>query len=158
MTHGFFLQMGGFVLVEGNNLKEVLTPNRLEYLHRQSLIEFPNVSEKEIKGRSKKGAIAKLVAALQIVSFIVRYAMRKKHGHATTQLELGTLTFTAFSFFLSFLWWEKPLDVNLPILVYKRNSTKAEGRYYTGLTVASIVSSKANPAKGNKLTLYQFGA
>lgn len=132
MAHGFFLQMGGFVLFEGTDIKEVLSPNRLNELHKQLLIAFPNVSEEEIQGRSKTDWIAKLAAALQIAWFIVQFAFRSKQGHATTQLELATLAFTGLSFILSFLWWNKPLDVQLPIPVHMLHSTKAHGRDYTG--------------------------
>lgn len=132
MTHGFFLQMGGFVIVEGTDIKEVLSPNRLDELYRQLLIAFPNVAEEEIQHRSKADGLSTFLVVIQVTWFITQYTDRIVQGLATTQLELVTLAFTALNGVMYLFWWNKPFSVRLPIPVHMLDSTMAHGRNYIG--------------------------
>ena len=57
-THGHFIQMGGFMLFEGEIPKSVLTPKRFSELLAAGKIEFPTVTVtvEEIEDRSKADA------------------------------------------------------------------------------------------------------
>ena len=89
-THGHFIQMGGFMLFEGNDAKGVLYPERFSELLRAGKIEFPTVSVEEIEDRSKADGFSKTIA-----------------------LSLATLNRVMY-----FLWWHKSLDVRCPVPVY----------------------------------------
>jgi hypothetical protein len=126
MTHGFLLQMGGFVLAEGSDIKEVLTPNRLDALYRQSLFAFPNIVEEDIRHRSKADGLSKFLVIVQVTWFITQYTARVVQGLATTQLELVTLALVAMNGVMYLFWWNKPCSVRLPVPVYILGSTKGD--------------------------------
>ena len=66
-THGHFIQMGGFMLFEGDIPKGVLTPERFSELLTAKKIEFPTVTGEEIKDRSKADGFSKTIALGQTV-------------------------------------------------------------------------------------------
>ena len=57
-THGHFIQMGGFMLFEGNTPKGVLSPERFSELLTAGKIEFPTIAVEEIEDRSKADGFA----------------------------------------------------------------------------------------------------
>ncbi|EDQ99279.1 uncharacterized protein LACBIDRAFT_316764 [Laccaria bicolor S238N-H82] len=110
-THGYFLQMGGFMLMDGDEMVGVLTPEMFRDLLQDGMIAFPSITEEEIEDRSKADGLAKGIAVLQTVWFIAQCISRKAQGLITTEVELITLAFAALNGILYFLWWNKPLDV-----------------------------------------------
>ena len=61
-SHGFFVIMGGFMLYEGDKLIQTLGPGNLDQLVQDGEIEFPKITEDEIKDRSKGDWLSKFVA------------------------------------------------------------------------------------------------
>ncbi|KAF8957197.1 hypothetical protein BDZ97DRAFT_1941248 [Flammula alnicola] len=118
-THGYFLQMGGFMLFEGKEAKEVLSSERLEELSKDTRFTFPTITEKEIQDRSKRDALSKIFAVGQTSWFVLQVISRKAQGLETTQLELVTLGLAFFNGFMYYFWWSKPLDVRttVPVLL-----------------------------------------
>ena len=51
-THSHFIQMGGFMLFEGDNPKGIMTPDMFKELLEEKKIEFPNITVEEIKYHS----------------------------------------------------------------------------------------------------------
>ncbi|KAJ6449521.1 hypothetical protein C8R45DRAFT_144611 [Mycena sanguinolenta] len=115
-THGMFFSMGGFVSHGGY---PIATMKQLEDpdlgLELQKAIQ--NVKEEEIKDKSKGDALSKGVAFLQGLWFIVQCIARVHQHLAVTQLEVATLAFAIVNIFIWLLWWNKPLDVQQPIVV-----------------------------------------
>ncbi|KAF8950663.1 hypothetical protein BDZ97DRAFT_1618016, partial [Flammula alnicola] len=124
MTHGYFIQMGGFTLFHGDAPKEVLSPKRLKYLAAKGEIEFPNITEEEIQDRSKGDALSKTLVIGQTTWFIAQCISRKAQGLVTTELELVTLGFAVLNAFMYYFWWNKPLDVRKSVPVYLLNTPK----------------------------------
>ena len=52
-THGYFIQMGGFMLYDRDKVIGILGPHQLEDLHSKGKIEAPFVKESDIKNSSK---------------------------------------------------------------------------------------------------------
>ncbi|KAF9480163.1 hypothetical protein BDN70DRAFT_640834 [Pholiota conissans] len=121
-THGYFIQMGGFVLYHGSRRGGVLSPERMEALLRDRLIEFPTITEEEIQDRSKGDALSKMLVIGQTSWFIAQCITRRAQGLIMTELELVTLAFAALNSFMYFFWWNKPLDVRtrVPVYVYDK--------------------------------------
>ncbi|KIJ91111.1 hypothetical protein K443DRAFT_115528 [Laccaria amethystina LaAM-08-1] len=117
-THGYFLQMGGFMLMDKAERKGVLTDDMFDDLLQEGKIEFPSITEAEIEDRSKADSLAKGIAVLQTTWFIAQCISRKAQGLITTEVELITLAFAALNGILYFLWWNKPLDVNCCVPVF----------------------------------------
>ncbi|KAJ6449561.1 hypothetical protein C8R45DRAFT_1130684 [Mycena sanguinolenta] len=115
-THGFFVGMGGFVSPDGHliaTLKQLGDPDRGSKL--QDAIR--NVNEEEVKDKSKGDALSEGVALLQGLWFILLCLARAHQRLAVTQLEVATLAFAVVNIFIWLLWWNKPLDVQWPIVV-----------------------------------------
>ena len=116
-THGYFIQMGGFMLYEGEEAKGVLSPTRFSELLMAGKIEFPTVSAEEIEDRSKADAFSKTIAVGQTLWFIVQCLARRAEHLDITLIELLTLSLAVLNGMMYFLWWHKPLDVRCPVRV-----------------------------------------
>ena len=117
-THGHFIQMGGFMLFEGDLAKGVLTPERFSELLTAEKIEFPTVTVEEIEDRSKADGFSKTIALGQTLWFVAQCIARKAHHHDLTTVELLTLSLAVLNGVMYFLWWNKPMDVRCPARVY----------------------------------------
>ena len=106
------------MLVDGDR-KVVLTQDRFNDLLLEGKIDFPSITEEEIKDRSKADSLAKGIAVLQTTWFIAQCISRTAQGLITTEVELITLAFAALNGVFYFLWWNKPLDVKccVPVLL-----------------------------------------
>ena len=119
-THGYFIQMGGFMLFdsEGNIAKGVLTPKTFSLLLDARMIEFPNVTVEEIEDRSKSDGLSKTIAIGQTLWFVAQCIARRAQHLDLTLVELLTLSLAVLNGVMYFLWWNKPMDVRRPIRVY----------------------------------------
>jgi hypothetical protein len=117
-THGHFIQMGGFMLFQGNNPKGVLSPKRFTELMRAGKIEFPIVTVEEIEDRSKADGFSKIIALGQTSWFVAQCLGRRSQHLDLTLVELLTLSLAVLNGAMYFLWWHKPLDVRCPVRVY----------------------------------------
>ena len=117
-AHGYFIQMGGFMLYEGNTAKGVLSPERFSELFTAGKIEFPTVTVEEIEDRSKADGFSKTIALGQTLWFVVQCIARRAQQLDLTLVELLTLSLAILNGVMYFLWWNKPMDVRCPVHVY----------------------------------------
>ena len=110
--------MGGFMLYEGGEAKEVLPAKLLEELFQEGKIDFPTITEKEIQDRSKAGGLSKALVIGQTSWFMLQCITRAIQGLAITQLELLTVALAFLNAFMYLFWWNKPLDVLTPVPVH----------------------------------------
>lgn len=75
--------------------------------------------EAEIQDKSKGDALSKTLALVQTTWFILQCISRAIKGIAVTELEVATCAFAVLNFVTYVLWWNKPLNVSRPILVYQ---------------------------------------
>ncbi|KDR77170.1 hypothetical protein GALMADRAFT_155817 [Galerina marginata CBS 339.88] len=99
-THGYFIQMGGFILLKNGE------------------IDFPKITEEEIRDRSKGDGLSKALVILQTSWFIAQCVARRTQGLTITELELITAAYAVLNGIMYFLWWNKPLDVRCPVPVH----------------------------------------
>jgi hypothetical protein len=116
-THGHFIQMGGFMLFEGETAKGVLSPKRFAALMREGKIDFPTVTAEEIEDRSKADGFSKMIALGQTLWFVAQCLGRRAQHLDLTLVELLTLSLAVLNGVMYFLWWNKPLDVRCPVRV-----------------------------------------
>ncbi|KAF9475084.1 hypothetical protein BDN70DRAFT_958075 [Pholiota conissans] len=139
-THGYFIQMGGFILVDGNVKKEVLS---IEY--------FNDLCDRRRYSRPQQGdALSKGLVIIQTTWFITQFVGRILQGLSGTQLELMTLGFAALNGFMYFFWWNKPLDVRLPVMIHLVNPTASSVRVATCDTIGSAIKSISTVAASEK--------
>jgi len=123
-TKGFFAIMGGFMEYEGNRPIRVLYPSQLGSYSLTGNGDFPRISKAEIQDRSKSDAISKAFVVLQTGWFITQCIARGVQGLPITELELATVAFAALNFVMYLLWWEKPLNVQRGVRVYKKRAAE----------------------------------
>ncbi|KAJ6533598.1 hypothetical protein B0H19DRAFT_965108 [Mycena capillaripes] len=113
-THGFFISMGGFVSRAGHH--PITTPEQFQAI-TESLTDIRAVDVEDIKDKSKGDAFSKGVALFQGLWFITQCIARVRQNLPVTELEVATLAFSVINVLIWWLWWNKPLDVQRPILV-----------------------------------------
>jgi hypothetical protein len=99
MTHSFYANMGGFVLVVKNDHvcrdpTQVALPRRrfpvnsgqIQELVKRRLINMPQISETEIKDKSKGDNFTQGVASWQITWLVVQCCVRKARYLPLSQL------------------------------------------------------------------------
>ncbi|KAJ7574554.1 hypothetical protein C8J56DRAFT_1125071 [Mycena floridula] len=112
-THGFFFSMGGFVSCQR---MPITTRSQLR-LNPEYLQEMRDVTEEEIKDKSKGDALSKSFALLQVIWFITQCIGRHIQQLPLVTLEIATLAFAVLNIFMWLLWWNKPLGVDIPIAI-----------------------------------------
>ena len=117
-THGHFIQMGGFMLFDGDIPKGVLTPEIFSELLTAGKIEFPTLTVEEIEDRSKADGFSKTIALGQTLWFVAQCIARRAQHLDLTLVELLTLSLAVLNGVIYFLWWNKPMDVRCPVRVY----------------------------------------
>ena len=122
-THAFFLIMGGFTLYEKGNPLRVLDWRDLEALVRAGRIDWPDITEEEIKDKSKGDYLSKSIVVLQSTWFIVQFFARVASKITITELEVVTLAFSSLTGVIYYLWWNKPLDVRCSVPVHLMEKT-----------------------------------
>ena len=104
-THGHFIQMGGFMLFEGDNPKGVvLSPSRFSELLMAGKIEFPTVTVEEVKDCSKADGFSKTIALGQTLWFVAQCLSRRAQHFDLTLVELLTLSLAVLNGVMYFLW------------------------------------------------------
>ncbi|KAF8350338.1 hypothetical protein F5887DRAFT_938711 [Amanita rubescens] len=94
-THAQLLNMGGFNLISEDG-----TPSH------------------EINDRSKGDLIAKTIAVVQTLWFIIQVFVRSSQGLTVTKLEFTTFAHTVLNIFIYLCWWNKPVGIIFPFDVY----------------------------------------
>ncbi|KDQ62098.1 hypothetical protein JAAARDRAFT_189471 [Jaapia argillacea MUCL 33604] len=144
-SHAFFALMGGFMFFDGEKPLEALHPQELRWLSQKGEIDFPRISEREIKDKSKGDMISKGLVAAQTTWFGLQCTARRIQHLPITQLELATASFAFLNIVTYILWWNKPLNVRCPFPVtWKREPEGARG--VTGVSEACGLRSEADCA------------
>jgi len=118
-THAFFLIMGGFTLHERGKPLRVLRWRDLRVLAGAGRIAWPDITEEEIKDRSKGDYLSKGIVVLQTTWFIVQFIARAASKLTITELEVVTLAFSTLIGVIYYLWWDKPLGAQFEAMINK---------------------------------------
>ncbi|KAF5309915.1 hypothetical protein D9619_010541 [Psilocybe cf. subviscida] len=116
-THGFFIQMGGFIRYENEYPREVLDYTRLAELLRKKAIDVLTVTERDLRDRSKGDAVSKAIVVLQTTWFVVHCIARAAQRLPLSELEVFTLAFVVINVAIYTTWWNKPQGVEVAICV-----------------------------------------
>ncbi|KAF8969315.1 hypothetical protein BDZ97DRAFT_1915280 [Flammula alnicola] len=120
ITHGFFVQMGGFLLCKAGRPIRSLDYEGLKNLIKTGAIEIPTITEVEIKDRSKGDFISKGIVVLQTTWFIIQCTARWAEKLPLTELEVVTLAFAVLNAIIYGLWWNKPQNVGVAVCVEEK--------------------------------------
>ena len=153
-THGFFIIMGGFHLFERNSEKKSaaqrmsqeddkpLYPLLVSDLLHDDIYSFAMPTEAEIKDKGKGDWLAKSLVLLQTSWFVMQCISRAVEHLPVTHLEIVTLAYAAMNFVIYIFWWNKPLNVNRPVRVF-RKSERMEPRVSEPISEARELTWKA---------------
>jgi hypothetical protein len=109
--------MGGFSVHEDDNEPHTITPSELGELLKNGEIK---ITEEEIRSKGKCDALLKTTLMIQTTWFILQCIARKVEGLPITELELVTLGFAALNFVTYAVWWNKPLNVECAMSIYRK--------------------------------------
>jgi hypothetical protein len=111
IAHGHLALMGGFMLFQAERPIQVLSPSKFNRLLLSGSVEFPSITNQDIKRRGKGRPLLAALTLLQSSWFIVQCIARRMRGLTITPMEMTTLALISMYALLLVAWWHKPLDV-----------------------------------------------
>lgn len=123
LVHAEFAVAGG-IRVKSSESDEIM-PKRIESLKKaveSGQIKEPPISKEELKSRSKSDGVVKLIAILQITWFGLQALVRAIQHLQVTALEIMTVAFFVLAVLIYAFWWNKPQDIEYPIVIKLQNA------------------------------------
>lgn len=113
LAHSYFANMGGLYYQN----EETRFPLTTFQLARQPGVFCVQISEDDIKDKSKYDWFAKTIAVLQILQLVLSLIVRRTRHLAFSQLEALTLAFAVCGFGTYVVYWYKPQNVGVAVKV-----------------------------------------
>lgn len=123
MRHGFYANMGGFVLQPRNSKSFPVNAKQLHYLVTRGYTPYPSITGKEIWDKSKQDGFQKLLTMVQTGWFVIQVLGRAIQHMPVTTLELTTFTYVFCTFASYYQWSNKPLDAESPTIISIEKTT-----------------------------------
>lgn len=115
MEHGFFADMGGFLLVPPDTVPFPAAAKQIHWLIVHRYLPFPDVTSAEPANKSKQDTVAKVVTCFQIGYLVLQCLGRAAQRLTVTTMELSALAIVVCSIMTSLCWLHKPSNVRIPI-------------------------------------------
>lgn len=101
----------------------ILDDNRNDHLYTAARQELHNLlasklTREDIVDRSKGDALAKGLVVIQTLWFTAQCIASLVQRLALTELEVVTLAYAVLNGITYFFWWDKPLDVQSPVVLH----------------------------------------
>ncbi|PSN70980.1 hypothetical protein BS50DRAFT_545993 [Corynespora cassiicola Philippines] len=112
--------MGGFTVQHDPHdpsNHQCINPTDLLGLLETKVVEMPYTENSYIEDRSKANWFTRSITLLQVAWFIVQLSGRAAQRLPVSTLELFTLGLVICAAFTYILWWNKPLDVQKPVVL-----------------------------------------
>ncbi|KAF3272477.1 hypothetical protein TWF970_009979 [Orbilia oligospora] len=123
IRHGFFADMGGFLLQPKDSTPFLVNSRQMAYLVEREYIQCPTITEEEIWDRSKADSLSKLITAAQATWLLFQLGGRAVLKLPTTTLELSAGAIVLCSFGTFICWLHKPSDAKSGVTVTTRFTT-----------------------------------
>jgi hypothetical protein len=137
LTHGFFADMGGFVLHPPDYPPFPVSAQQIHYLVSHSFMEFPNIDRETIWDRNKADGFVRTIIFIQIIWFASQCIWRGFQYSLISTLELDVVAIVLCTFPTLYFWLHKPLDVTTPITLHLKD----------GVLVCNILQSAEGSAR-----------
>ena len=127
LVHAEFAVAGG-IRVKSPGTDEIM-PKRIESLKKaveSGQITEPPISKEELKSRSKSDGVVKSIALLQITWFGLQALFRAIQHLQVTALEIITVAFFFLTMLIYAIWWNRPQDIEYPIIITLQNEDANE--------------------------------
>ncbi|KAH6897618.1 hypothetical protein BKA70DRAFT_1316077 [Coprinopsis sp. MPI-PUGE-AT-0042] len=116
-AHSHFLQMGATTPPHFIDVQQLSKQSHEAGRQGLRALLMSSPTEDDIWDKSKGDTLAKAIVALQTTWFLTQILGRIVQRLTITELEVVTLAYAAFNAAMYAFWWNKPLDVQCPILV-----------------------------------------
>jgi hypothetical protein len=128
IAHSFLAVSGGLVFdttdlpynekfLPGFRNRVVLTKEAILKVAEREPALIPDIPEASINDKSKASALAKTIVCVQATWFIIQSIVRLRQHLSISLLELNTFAHSLCTLLIYALWWNKPLDVEEPLLI-----------------------------------------
>jgi hypothetical protein len=147
MRQSFFADMGGIRVSLKDDEFPVNSRHLLVFVNL-GLVKLSTITPDAINDRSKADGIAKLFTILQTGWFILQCVARLAQQISITSLELSTIAFVVCTIGTNIMWFSKPKDVIIPIILEVDCTLKELLEMVGPLVVdanAEIINWKASP-------------
>ena len=123
LVHAEFAVAGGIRVRDpgSDQIKPDFSGSALREAVESGLINEPPISKEELKSRSKSDGVVKLIALLQITWFGCQALFRAIQHLQVTALEIMTVAFVFLTVLIYAIWWNKPQDIEYPIIITLQN-------------------------------------
>ena len=154
--------MGGFHLFERSSKETKMSPEDDEPLHPLGEMDLLSCdiyepffipTKEEIEDRAKSNWLAKSLVLLQTSWFVTQCIARGIEHLPLTHLEIVTLAYAAMNVPIYYFWWNKPLNVNRPVRVFRKTDPGE-----TQPQVGELISDSEATWKEGLKTMYHFFA
>jgi hypothetical protein len=138
MTHAYFANMGGLVYTPPPQWLPAWTPagkpapRPLTGIHLAmnfGCVQYPAITEAEIKDRSKTDTLGKIFSVFQICHLVLSLIVRRAQGLPISQLEVLTLAFAVCGVATYAVYWYKPKDVSVPVDVGEPRIVSSDDKF-----------------------------
>ncbi|EFX04265.1 hypothetical protein CMQ_1193 [Grosmannia clavigera kw1407] len=119
--------MGGFAFDNSHAPEKIPLPNKrarvtltttgILFLAKLEPDLIPDISEEQIRDKSKTNPLAKILTCLQALWFCAQVLSHLGQNLAVTLLELNTSAHALCALCVYFMWWNKPLDIVEPFSI-----------------------------------------
>ena len=129
---GFYINIGGIAMNVAGRRRFPITYQQFVALLDSGTFDLPDITEKDIKGRNKADHYAEVVACMQASWLVIQCIGRTIQHLPISALELTTTVFVLNALLVYYLWWNKPLDVQVPTVVHVESKTDEELHEWIG--------------------------
>ncbi|KAK4110695.1 hypothetical protein N656DRAFT_713149 [Canariomyces notabilis] len=137
LVHGFFADMGGFLLADPDYPPFPVNSEQLYYLVRNGHMDFPSLTKVDIKARSQTDGLSKVITLWQMFWFSVAELQRLREGLPMTTFELTALSFALTMLITSLCWFFKP-TINQPTILHLKHGRSVQ-------SIRSIARNSTHP-------------
>ncbi|ORY14270.1 hypothetical protein BCR34DRAFT_237540 [Clohesyomyces aquaticus] len=116
-TLGYLIVMGGVHIRDQTGDTIILPPDQVQLCLQNEWIDFRKLSRKEVNDKSKANWFNKTIAFFQISWFLIQVIGRAATHLPITALELFTLAYVVCALSAYCFWWNKPVDLQVPIIL-----------------------------------------
>lgn len=158
MVHSFYAEMGGFAvdvrdeklqfLADRKCCQFILPRSSFIWLAKNRLDLIPNLSQADIRDKSKANGLAKTLVCLQAIWFCVQCIGRLSQRLTVCLLELNTFAHAICTLLIYVLWWDKPLDVEEPSLLQGDSLKEVSAFMLVASSQNSIFAKKSQNRRG----------
>lgn len=115
----FCVGANGLALQTQDEWIYTLRPRDMKRFIQAGIIRCSDFTDRDVEDRAKSDSFAKAFAVLQSAWFLCNIIVRWAYHLPVSPIELATVAYVACGILIYVMWWYKPQDINIPIIVYR---------------------------------------